>query len=421
MMIETMVNPAENTRSRQRFASGSKATPSDHSRSSSPEMPDFSNLIPPTQLALTNGSGTLNIQRVSAPPQPPQPDNGLQLVSIRDPRLRNRAETSSLPPAIELNDEPYQVISSRQQSRLDILRRVLKWSCKWLDVRHFCFTISLCHLIIYFMFFQEQKDNKDPPPILEGWETAANVVPKIIVPQMTIGVITTKFTSLQAYFKVFHPLMLHELWATMSKEYTVNKLVHFERKVLIKSISFEEPYYYLLQCSLALDHVGDAPRVDDLFIIHFSRPDGKKVRSFGVVEISKAYDVERASDIDGLLITQGKPNAAADIVIRTIIAPKHTKVVYTMCKICSISSAIAEFDVQVCVRESAAMCKAVLNPDRSNLELYEGIFLEKFPLLDSKQTEAYFQIAQTILMTSHNPNPLFALIQGSPGISIFLF
>jgi len=141
-MIETMVNPTENTRSRQRFASGSKATPSDHSRSSSPEMPDFSNLIPPTQLALTNGSGTLNVQRVSAPPQP---DNGLQLVSIRDPRLRNRAETSSLPPAIELNDEPYQVTSSRHQSRLDILRRVLKWSCKWLDVRHF---VLLFHLVV---------------------------------------------------------------------------------------------------------------------------------------------------------------------------------------------------------------------------------------------------------------------------------
>jgi hypothetical protein len=203
----------------------------------------------------------------------------------------------------------------------------------------------------------------------------------------------------------------------MSKEYTVNNLVHFEWKVLIKSISLEEPYY-LLQCSLALDNVRDAPQVDDLFIIHFSRPDGKQVKSFGVVEISKAYQVERASDVDGLLITQGKPNAGADFVIRTLLAPKHTKMVYSMSKICSISSAVAEFDVQVCMSESAVMCKAILNPDRSNLEVYRQGSIPKLLCLDSLQNQAYYEIATTILMTSHNSNPFFALIQGSPGILI---
>lgn len=142
MMIETMVKPVENTRSRKRYASGSKPTSNGHSRSS-PEMPDFSNLIPSTQLALTNETALVNIQRERALTQP---DNGLQLVSIRDPRLRNRAGRTSLPPAIVLNDdEPDQVISSRQQIRLDILRRVLKWSCNWLDVRYFCLFILLCY------------------------------------------------------------------------------------------------------------------------------------------------------------------------------------------------------------------------------------------------------------------------------------
>ena len=137
-MIETMVKPAGEARSRQRFTSGSKPTSNVHSRSSSPEMPDFSNLILPTQLALTNASAIINIQRDCAPPQP---DSDMQLVSIRDPRLRARTLSTApvIPDSLELN-ELEQVISSSKKIRLGILKRVLKWSCKWLDVsKTFCF------------------------------------------------------------------------------------------------------------------------------------------------------------------------------------------------------------------------------------------------------------------------------------------
>ena len=156
------------------------------------------------------------------------------------------------------------------------------------------------------------------------------------MPRLTLGPVTTRFTSQQSYSNVFHPLMLHEMWSTITKAYTNKKKSRFEWKMILNSVS-REGNFYLLDCSCVMDDVDDAPKRDELCIFNFSRSNGETVRSFAVVENFRAFNVDQASDVDHRLLPEGKPNAATNFVLRTIRTPKRTNELYVFNKICLLS------------------------------------------------------------------------------------
>ena len=211
--------------------------------------------------------------------------------------------------------------------------------------------------------------------------------------------------------------MLHEMWSTITKAYTNKKKSRFEWKMILNSVS-REGNFYLLDCSCVMDDVDDAPKRDELCIFNFSRSNGETVRSFAVVENFRAFNVDQASDVDHRLLPEGKPNAATNFVLRTIRTPKRTNELYVFNKICLLSSAIDQFEVQV--RVSDVMSQAIRNPGTSNFVAVDPTKVKESSqenYLDSVQNEAHFSIGQGMLFP--NSTPLFALLQGPPGIKIF--
>lgn len=99
-----------------------------------------------------------------------------------DPRLKMAAS------------EPIKVPLSTSL-KLELLQRILHWRFKW---------------------FEEQKQFKKPPPLLDGT--------KDLVPEWNcVPLLTIRYPDVQSYFKILHPLMLHELWSSLSQEYLDNQ------------------------------------------------------------------------------------------------------------------------------------------------------------------------------------------------------
>ena len=167
--------------------------------------------------------------------------------------------------------------------------------------------------------------------------------------ELSCNPVCTEYPNRESYFKIFHPLMLHEMWANL---YLQNQQEKIEKKnldwdVLIKS-STEEGPFCLLQCSLLLELEEKAPLVNDLIKFSFTRANGKLTFPFGFVELSHTTRVIRTVDLDPRLTSKIKAEFSVDVVIRILknYAPTQLNIICSVSKIASLSTAMALFRAQ---------------------------------------------------------------------------
>merc|ERR1719483_128470 len=84
---------------------------------------------------------------------------------------------------VELKGNTKKPGSPKELGLEDVLKTVLEWKCVWLE---------------------EQKKVAEPPPV----QGARQMLP-----------LTQTFSSVEEYNKIFLPLMLHELWSSVSADY----------------------------------------------------------------------------------------------------------------------------------------------------------------------------------------------------------
>lgn len=229
-----------------------------------------------------------------------------------------------------------------------------------------------------------------------------------------------KYLTRQSYFDVFHPLMIHEMWSTLCLQYQKDKSEkkNWEWKILIKSFT-KDGNFLLLNCCLVMEKEAEAPMVNDLITITFTRRDnGHLAYPFAIVENSTTTKVVRTADVSQSLLDRGNPpNFMSEITVRILKGSmaKQTNVVYSALKIASLTTSLNLFHVQGAFN-STRLYPVVLDPQPSAFKLIDydppsSIAQEN---LDGPQSKACYSIAQTMLMTSDDIEKV-AILQGYPG------
>lgn len=253
----------------------------------------------------------------------------------------------------------------------------------------------------------------EPPPILQ--ERAEESLPKMhCVP------VHARYLDLQTYFSVFHPLMLHEMWATLTNDYKQQP----DRKmdVLVQSYVLEDSFA-LLQCSLVADDVDNTPQQKELVNFNFVRPDsGKEIPVFGLVESSTTGPADCESSIDQRLTVNlnAKPKVATQATIRIHggYIPKKNAV-YSLTRVASIATTMTQLEVQTSSTNFIMMHK-IINPQLSTFLLDRQIDTVATNL-NPLQSQVMFSISNAMLTTSVTEPKIF-LIQGPSGlIAPFIF
>ena len=262
-----------------------------------------------------------------------------------------------------------------------------------------------------------------PPPILAGAEESDQ--PERVVAVLECRPVWSRYENLTSYLNIFLPLMLHELWSSLSYEY-LQASRHLKWNVLIKGSLDEDdqavdPDFILLQCALVMDKEEEAPKPNELVVFHLPQHGKDELRPiFGFIESSRPYRVDRNSQLDQRLTFKGKPRAAADVVVRvrrSYIINKRSKSkyfnsIFSMERVASLSPFLTQLKVMAQMGDPLTdMMRIILNPTPQDFRtIYYSTHLD---LLDVDQAKAMFSIAHTMLMLNKKS---VALINGPPGI-----
>lgn len=215
--------------------------------------------------------------------------------------------------------------------------------------------------------------------------------------------------------RIFHPLLLHEMWSTLSLEY-LDEGRRWRWNVHIKKMEEEAPGLALLQCVMVMDHEAEAPKPGDFVSFEFPRPDtGQSRPVFGHVESSRAYAVDKKCKLDGRLIPKGTPRMAADVVVRirkNYASTSYVNSVYDMVRVANLTTFLNQLRVAAELGDPVThMMRIILNPSPRGFDLVK-YSATSHVALDPFQTEAMYSISHTIFM---KPDESITLIHGPPG------
>lgn len=267
--------------------------------------------------------------------------------------------------------------------------------------------------LYYFLFFdfKESRLRNEPPPLLQALK-----INNLELPALSCDLVRTTYPNLQLYFSIFHPLLMHEMWSSLCFqnrfERKERKLVDY--KVLIKSSTREE-YFCILECQILIEEEQEAPQVNDLIVISFTRWDGGNTLPFCLVERSTTTKIVRTANLDQRLLVHGRSKFLVELSIRLLnnYAPKQNNFIASASKVASLATAMTLFDAQIAFIMSPLL-SVVLNPLLSAFQMMScsSIMMNN---LDPDQSKACLSIAQTMLITPKNESKV-AILQGYPGI-----
>lgn len=115
--------------------------------------------------------------------------------------------------------------------------------------------------------------------------------------------------------------------------------------------------FALLNGAIVMDHVAEAPKLDELVVFSFHRKEGQEVFVFGHVHSCRAYQVGKTNRLDTRLTPKGRPRVAADVVIRICwkyLPGRNPDSVYTMTRVASIATFLAQLHAQAVLAENFA-------------------------------------------------------------------
>lgn len=240
--------------------------------------------------------------------------------------------------------------------------------------------------------------------------------------EITCGQVLGRYLNLESYFNTFRPLLMHEMWSTLCLQYEQDKFEkkHLEWDIMVTS-SAKDDHFLLLNCCLVMEVEAEAPKVDDLIVITFTRPStGKLIHPFAIVERSTTTKVVRIADLNQGLLGNRKPNFMAEITVRILSAYAHTQtnVIYSASKIANLSASFNLFHVQAAFI-SSPLLGIILDPRPPAFQMF-GCTPMSMENLDSSQARVVFSIGQTMLITPRN-EPKVAVLQGYPGMFHHLY
>ena len=140
---------------------------------------------------------------------------------------------------------------------------------------------------------------------------------------MHLQQVASTYRSLRAYYSVFHPLMLHELWESVTEGVNERGAKSWEMVMLPEAQDRPmegHPHFVLVKCQ-ALNH--QQPRIADLMSITYTPLKGPSTCFFATVE--KGTSVEKITPnthMDSRLLGLKKPSQTVLLTVNLRVREK---------------------------------------------------------------------------------------------------
>lgn len=264
--------------------------------------------------------------------------------------------------------------------------------------------------------FKEQKQIKDdePPPLLNEI-TSEN---QVVLSRLSLLPVVSSYENLQAYHAIFHPLMLHEIWANICKD--VETASQAWRIKIHGEPLFNGGGCAVLKCETFV--LGQSPRFKEFDLLGFEVPLPKPkqpIEVFAIAENIEFRFVNNKSDIDRRILSLSDSTREVfrinfDLRVKPSNIPRQLDKIFTLKSASSLRPVIKQFLVNANLW-SSPLCEVILNPssqgDAFQLDLVD---VDGNGRLNPVQHKAVESISRSILNTDEDV-PKVALLQGPPG------
>lgn len=240
----------------------------------------------------------------------------------------------------------------------------------------------------------------------------------IILPKLSLVPVVTSYENLQAYHAIFHPLMLHEIWANICKDVATASQAW---KIKIHG----DPLVTGGVCAVLKCETfvwGQSPRFKEFDLLTFLVPLPKPKEAMEVFAIAENVECRFAnnqSDIDRRILSPSDSKKEVfritfDLRVKPSNIPRNLDTVFTVKSASSLRPVIKQFLLNGNLW-SSPLCDVILNPSAQvgafQLDLVEVDGNER---LNPVQHKAVESITRSILNTDEDV-PKVALLQGPPG------
>lgn len=239
-----------------------------------------------------------------------------------------------------------------------------------------------------------------------------------IIPKLTVLPVLSEYNSLEAYFAIFHPLMLHEIWANICKDIELERTVW---QTLIHITTETDGGCTILHCE-TLVSLGTT-RLKDLDLVALSVPLKPNVlfQAFGIVENVEIRKVTSTHPPNRRLLEVRKRPENPDcrilfnLRIKASNVPLHLDNIFTITSVTPLRPVIKQFLLHAEL-DCSPLCDVILHPG-DNKEAFKLDMVDKEgnKKLNPVQHKAVESITSTILNAPED-EPKVALLQGPPGL-----
>ena len=272
---------------------------------------------------------------------------------------------------------------------------------------------------------QEQVLDSEPPPLLQEVRDGKNLR---TIPCLDSLPVLTTYNCIESYFQVYQPLMLFELWASISKDVDEGSK-NEDSRVFFCTVKHETPgiLFTTLNCPVIILEGSERPREYDL--CKFSRTDrrtGTKGYAFGIItSVMNNWNRMDSSHIHKL----GKRFAECAKIkkrffygeVNVMVAstrPPDRESLIELVKLSSIKSFVRQLEVHSLLAESP-IARFVLDPPPAVFQP-GTIAYDDLPELNETQNAAVASAVGMMILPAVD-DPKIALLQGPPGTTCAFF
>lgn len=227
--------------------------------------------------------------------------------------------------------------------------------------------------------------------------------------------VVSAYSSIEAYFAIFHPLMLHEVWANICKDVESDPL---EWKTLLRANTTPCSGSVLLQCETIVPNGAVRFKDMDLITLTVPLPNQSISKVFGVVHDVQMRRIIRRENIDPrLLATSSQPDHLVTFTLRVKPSnvPSGLDGIFTVTRVTQLKTMIRQFQLNAELDRSL-LCDVILHPtNHAEAFKLEKVDVGEIKMLNAVQHKAVESITKTIVDTLAYV-PKVALLQGPPGM-----
>lgn len=278
-------------------------------------------------------------------------------------------------------------------------------------------------VLVLLIVLQEQQAAKDrdagPPPLLNEVKAENNR----ILPKLAILPVLSMYNSMEAYFATFHPLMLHEIWANICKDIELERTVW---DTLVHITSDTDGGCTILYCETLVSN--GTPRLREWDLVALSIPlkaNPQFMKVFGIAENVEMRKITSANPANRRLLDVRKRPENPEwrikfkLRLKSANAPPGLDNVFTITSVTPLRSIIKQFLLHAEL-DCSPLCDVILQPgDLSEAFKLDMVDVEGNEKLNPVQHKAVESITTTILNTPED-EPKVALLQGPPGLHIYI-